>query len=232
MKRFWKQVSIVEAENGWRVLLDGRAIKSVGGRAQILPTEVLAHAIAEEWAAQGEDVDPALFVLRDLADFAIDVIAPDRDAQIADILRYAETDTLCYRAEPGEHLADRQNEVWEPLLQAAERRYDLHFERVAGVLHRPQPETTLRRLKAVLEAQDNFALAGVKSMASLAASLTLALAALDDQADIAALWDAANLEEDWHAELWGKDAEALERRARRLGDFTTAARFVGLTQGR
>lgn len=232
MKRFWKQVSIVEADNGWRVLLDGRAIKSVGGRAQILPTEPLAHAIAEEWAAQGEEVDPTLFILRDLADFAIDVIGPDRDAQIADILRYAETDTLCYRADPGEHLANRQDEVWEPLLQAAERRYDLHFERVAGILHRPQPEATLRRLKAVLEAHDDFVLAGVKSMASLAASLTLALSALETDADVTALWDAANLEEDWQAELWGKDAEALEHRTRRLRDFTTAARFVALSQGR
>lgn len=230
MKRFWKQVSIVEADNGWRVLLDGRAIKTVGGRAQVLPTERLAHAVAEEWAAQGEDVDPRLFAFRDLADFAIDVIGADRAVQIADILRYGETDTLCYRADPGEALTERQDQVWEPLLTAAERRYDVHFERVAGVLHRPQPELTLQRLRAVLEAEDDFALAAVKTLASLAASLTLALAALDGESDPEALWDAANLEEDWQAELWGKDAEAIERRTRRGRDFATAARFAQLSR--
>lgn len=230
MKRFWKQVSIVEADNGWRVLLDGRAIKTVGGRAQVLPTEGLAHAVAEEWAAQGEEVDPRLFAFRDLADFALDVIGPDRAVQIADILRYAETDTLCYRADPGEALTERQDQVWEPLLTAAERRYDVHFERVAGVLHRPQPELTLQRLRAVLEAEDDFALAAAKTLASLAASLTIALAALDGESDHHRLWDAANLEEDWQAELWGKDAEAMERRARRGRDFATAAQFAQLSR--
>lgn len=230
MKRFWKEVSIVEAEDGWRVLLDGRALKTVGGRPQVLPTEALARAMAEEWAAQGEEVDPGLFIYRDLADFALDVIAPARSEQIADLLRYAETDTLCYRAEPDEHLHERQNEVWEPLLQAAEQRYDVHFERVTGVLHRAQPETTLRRLQSVLEAQDDFALSALKAMASLAASLTLALTSLDAGVSAEELWDAANLEEDWQAELWGKDAEAMERRERRLSAFANAAEFLRLSR--
>ncbi len=230
MKRFWKEVSIVESDDGWRVLLDGRALKTVGGRAQALPTQALAHAMAEEWAMQGEEVDASLFIYRDLADFALDVIAPDRADQISDLLRYAETDTLCYRADPGEHLHERQNEVWEPLLTAAEQRYDVHFERVAGVLHRPQPETTLHRLRSVLEAQDDFALSALKTMASLTASLTLALTALDQKTSAEELWDAANLEEDWQAELWGKDAEAMERRARRLSAFTSATQFLRLSR--
>lgn len=231
MKRFWKQASIVEAEDGWRVLLDGRAIKTVGGRAQVVPTQALATALAEEWAAQGEEIDPALFVYRDMADFALDVVGADRAGQIAALLRYAETDTLCYRGDPGEALTERQDAVWEPLLTAAERRYDIHFERVAGVLHKPQPEATLRRLRAVLEAQDDFTIAALKQLASLAASLTLALVALDPGADTTALWDAANLEEDWQAELWGKDAEAMDRRARRAAAFAAAARFAALARG-
>jgi chaperone required for assembly of F1-ATPase len=230
MKRFWKQAAIVEADDGWRVLLDGRAIRTVGGRAQVVPTQALAAALAEEWAAQGEEIDARLFVYRDMADFALDVVGQDRAGQIDDLLRYAETDTLCYRGDPGEALTERQDAVWEPLLTAAEHRYEMHFERVAGVLHKPQPEATLRRLRAVLEAQDDFTLAALKQLASLAASLTLALAALEPGADTAALWDAANLEEDWQAELWGKDGEAMERRARRLAAFAAAARFAALAR--
>lgn len=230
MKRFWKQVSYVEAKDGWRVLLDGRAIKTVGGRAQVVPTAALAEALAGEWAAQGEEIDNSGFVLRDMADFALDVIGTAREAQIEDLVSYGETDTLCYRADPGEALAERQDQVWEPILKAAERRYDIHFERISGVIHRLQPQATIARLRAVLEAESDFTLAALKTLASLSASLTIALAAIERGADVNALWHAANLEEDWQAELWGKDAEAMARRDRRQRDFAAAARFAELAQ--
>lgn len=231
MKRFYKDVSVAAEGIGWRVLLDGRAVKTQGGRAQLVPTDALAAAQAAEWAAQGEEIDPATIVLRDLADYAIDVIGPDRAAAITDLLRYAETDTLCYRAEPDEPFHARQVEVWEPLLKAAEARWDVHFERVSGVLHRPQPDGTLKRLEGVLTAQDDFALAALVTLTTLPASLVIGLSALEPGADLAALWHAAELEEAWQAEQWGSDAEAEARQARRLAAFEAAARFAGLVRG-
>lgn len=228
MKRFYREASTALCPGGWQITLDGRPVKTQGGRALVLPSDTLAQALAAEWAAQGEEIDPATFLLRDLADHAIDGIAPARAAAIADLLRYAETDTLCYRAEPEEPLHARQQAEWEPLLKAAERRWDVHFERIAGVIHRPQPEATLRRLEAVLAAQSDFALSALTTMTTLSASLMIGLTALEGDADPAALWNAASLEEDWQAELWGKDAEAEERRARRLTTFTAAARFAKL----
>lgn len=231
MKRFYRETAAAEQPGGWQVTLDGRGVKTQGGRPQLLPTRALADALAAEWAAQGEEIDPASFVLRDLADVALDVIAPDRADAVATLLRYAETDTLCYRADPGEPLLDRQAEVWEPLLAAAEARWDVHFERISGVIHRPQPAATLRRLEAVLGAKDDFALAALTTLTTLAASLVTGLAALDPASDPAALWDAANLEEDWQAALWGKDAEAEARRQRRAATFAAAARFHRLASG-
>jgi chaperone required for assembly of F1-ATPase len=231
MKRFYKEASVAPDGDSWRVMLDGRAVKTQGGRAQLLPSQALAEAMAAEWAGQGETIDPAALVLRDLADHALDVIAAGRAAVIADLLRYAETDTLCYRAEPDEPLAARQGELWEPLLKAAEARWDVHFTRIAGVIHCPQPAATLARLKAVLATRDAFALAALTPLTTLAASLVTALAALEPGADVPALWDAANLEEDWQAELWGRDAEAQERRARRYASFAAAVRFAELAQG-
>lgn len=230
MKRFYKTAAAEAVDGGWRVTLDGRGIKTAGGRAQVVPSRALADALAAEWAAQGDELDPATFVLRDLADYAIDVVAADREGTIAAILPYAETDTLCYRAEEGEALRRRQDAAWEPLLLAAERRYDIHFERIGGIIHRAQPEATLARLRAVLAAQDVFTLAALQTMTSLAASLVLGLAALEPEAEADALWDAANLEEDWQAELWGKDAEALARRALRLAAFSSALRFAALAR--
>lgn len=230
MKRFYREATCGEAAGGWQVLLDGRGVKSVGGRAQIVPSRALAEALAAEWAAQGEEIDPATFLLRDMADYALDVVAPDPAATVAALLPYGETDTLCYRAEPEEPLHARQLQVWEPLLRAAEARWDVHFERVSGVLHRPQPAPTLARMRAALAAFDPFALAALRNTASLAASLVIGLAALEPRADTDMLWHAAELEEHWQADLWGEDAEAAHRRKRRLAAFTAAARFAALAR--
>lgn len=230
MKRFYKAVTVEAAEGGFGVRLDGRAIKTVGGRPQVVPTRALAEAMAAEWDAQGPEIDPALFLFRDMADYAIDVVAGAPAQVIGEILPYAETDTLCYRAEPDEAFAARQRLMWEPLLADAEARLGVRFVRVSGIIHKPQPVETLAALRDELEAQDAFQLAALRNTTSLAASLVIGLAALQPQADLDALWDAANLEEDWQAELWGKDAEAMERREKRAGAFAAAAGFAGLAR--
>ena len=230
MKRFWRDVTVGEAAGGWRVLLDGRPIRTPRGAAQVVPNAVLAEAMADEWRAQGDEIDPALFRLRDMADYAIDVVASDRAALVKDLLAYAETDTLCYRADPDEPLYRRQLDVWEPLLAAFEAREGVRLERVSGVLHRDQPEASMAILRARLETLDPFALAGVNAMTALAASLCVALSALDPDADLDRLWQAASLEELWQAELWGVDEQAEARRARRGADFSAAAGFARLAR--
>lgn len=231
MKRFWREVTLAEDEGGWRILLDGRAVKTQGGRAQLIPSRALAEAMAAEWADQGETVDFARFGYRDMADYAIDVVAQDPGETVADLVRYGETDTLCYRAEPDEPIAERQRAQWEPLVLAAEARHGLRLVRVCGIIHKPQPTATLEALRAHCETLDAFALAPLRNLTSLSASLLIGLAALEPGADLGALWDAANLEEDWQAELWGKDAEAEARRARRRADFVASARFAALARG-
>ncbi len=212
-------------------MLDGRAIKTAGGKAQHVPTRALAEAMAEEWASQGDEIDPRTFQLRDLADYAIDVASGDaRDSLIDEIAAYAGTDTLCYRADPDEPLHKRQLDIWEPLLLDAERRHDVHFKRVSGIVHRPQPDETLARLQAAVAAQDAFALAALRMLTSLSASLVIALATLERDADGDNLWRAANLEEDWQAEHWGRDAEAEEARRARSDAFQLAMRFAALAR--
>lgn len=231
MKRFWREAGVSAADGGWQVMLDGRGVRTQGKRAQIVPSRALAERMAGEWAAQGEVIDPAGFFLRDLADYALDMVSPDPRIAHAAILPYGETDSLCYRAEPGEALARRQEALWEPLLQAAEARYDVRFERVCGIVHRVQPAVTQARLAAVVAALDPFTLAALQTLASLAASLVIGLAALEPEAEAAALWDAANLEEDFQAELWGRDAEAEARRAGRLANFARAMDFAQAARG-
>lgn len=230
MKRFWKDVAVERTALGWEVALDGRMLRTPRGVPQAVPTRALAEALADEWRNQGEVVDPGGFMLRDLADYAIDVACPSRDDTIRRILAYAESDTLCYRAEPDELLAARQRAVWEPLLKAAEAECGVRFERVAGIVHRPQPAATIAALRARLGTLDPFALAALQTLASLAASLVIGLAAMQPGADGEALFAASNLEEDWQAEQWGWDHEAEVTRARKLATFVAATRFAALAR--
>lgn len=232
MKRFWKDVAVERAGGGWRVTLDGRPIKTQGGAPQIVPTQALAELLAAEWRAQGEEIDPAAFPARDTADYAIDMVAADKPSVVAKLLRYGETDTLCYRADPDEPLHKRQWAEWEPVVTAFEQREGVRMERVSGIVHKPQPAATLDKLRARLAALDPFTLAALEVLTSLSASLTIGLSAIEPDADVEALWRTAELEEAWQVELWGSDWEAEQRRQRRRADFLRAAEFARAASAR
>lgn len=233
IRRFYKDVTLAEIAGGYQVLLDGRGVKTVGGAAQVMPTRALGEALASEWRGQGEKIDPASLPMRDMADYAIDIVAADPAAIARGLVAYAETDTLCYRADPDEPLHAHQQAVWEPQLAAFEAAHGITLVRVSGVLHRPQPPEAMAVLEARLNTLDPFVLAAVEAMAKLAASLVTALAALDarHEDEPLALWRATCLEEEWQADLWGRDWEAEERRARREADFLRACAFARLARG-
>ncbi|MEE4452584.1 ATP12 family chaperone protein [Novosphingobium resinovorum] len=230
MKRFYKHAATEAIDGGWRATLDGRPIRTAGRRPQIVPAQALAEALAAEWARQGETIDTTSFHYRDLVDFTIDAVAPARETVIDELLPYAETDTLCYRADPDEHLYKRQLEIWEPLLSAAEARLGVEFARISGIMHKAQPAGTLTRLRGELEACSDFELAALKMLSSLAASLVIALEAIRPEADPQALWRAAELEADWQVEQWGDDWEAAERRAAHFEAFTLAISLAALSR--
>ena len=230
MKRFYKDVSAAQVEGGWQVTLDRRGIKTVKGSQQVVPSEALAHALAAEWEAQGDKIDPATLPLRDMTDYAIDIVAADPPSLVEKLLSYGDTDTLLYRADPDEPLYARQQEVWEPVVAAFEARHGVELVRVSGIMHRPQIEATFATLREYLAAHSPYALAGIEAMVSLAASLVVGLEASAADADALALWQAASLEEDWQADLWGRDEEAEERRTKRTADFLKACEFVRLSR--
>ena len=228
MKRFYDAVSISERDGGFQVELDARPIKTATGKAQIVPARALAGAMAEEWQAQAETLDRALFRFRDLADFAIDLVAADRKLYVDKLLAFLETDTLCYRADPDEPFYARQTAEWEPVLTAFENREGVRLERVSGIMHRPQPETALAAIRATLDRLDPFALTALLTLSSLSASLVIGLSAIRKNAQPERLWQAANLEEDWQIEQWGEDADAKAVRTQRTDDFLNAFEFYRL----
>lgn len=224
MKRFWKDVSVSEGA----VLLDGRAVKTPARAPLVAPSPALADAIAAEWRAVGEQIDPRAMPLTGFTNAAIDRVAPDPAAFAATLAGYGETDLLCYRAENPPQLAERQAHVWDPLLEWARHRYDVAFAVTAGIVHVPQPPETVARLSAAVAARSPFELAALSPIVSISGSLVVALMLAEDAIDPEAAFDATHLDELWQADLWGEDYLATETREARRADFVAAARYLRL----
>ena len=228
MKRFYENAAAVPGAGGVAILLDGRGIKTPARNALAVPTEELADAIAAEWQAQGEEIDPRSMPLTGLANAAIDRVAPDPSAFAAGLAAYGESDLLCYRSEgPGE-LVRRQCAAWDPLLQWARRRYDVDFETVEGVMHRAQPAATVIRLAAAVAARDAFRLAALSPLVTISGSLIVALALAEGEIGLETAWTAATLDEAWQAEQWGEDALATQALEARRREFEAAYRCLTL----
>jgi chaperone required for assembly of F1-ATPase len=230
MKRFYTDVTIVEAEGGFAIQLDGRPVRTPARALLTLPTQALAEAVADEWRAQGETVEPASMPMTGLANAAIDHVAANKADFAAGVARYAQSDLLCYRADGPDTLVARQAAAWEPLLDWARARYGVAFAVTQGIIPVPQPDETLARLEAAVVALDPFTLTGLSTLVTLSGSLVCGLALVEGGQDRDAIWQAAEIDEAWQVEQWGEDAEASARSAGRTADFATAAAFCALAR--
>jgi chaperone required for assembly of F1-ATPase len=228
MKRFWKDVAIVPEAGGHALQLDGRPVKTPGRAALLLPTPALADAVAQEWRDVGETLDPRAMPLTGLSNAAIDRIAVARPTFAAGLAAYGETDLLYYRADGPDPLVERQAAAWDPLLDWARGRYDVHFETAVGVMHHPQPPATVARLAEAVASLDAFHLAGLSPIVTIGGSLIAALALLEGHAGRDAVWAAVEVDEDWQTEQWGDDDIAIKARETRKADFDAGVRFLSL----
>ena len=231
MKRFWKAAAVTpELGPDLGIALDGRPVRTPGRVPLILPTPALADAVAAEWNAVGDTLDPRAMPLTGLANAAVDHVAPDPQAFAAGLAKYGESDLLCYRAAEPEPLAARQAVTWDPVIAWAERRYDVHFVATTGIVHRPQPPATLARLGQAVGALDPHALAAASPIVTITGSLLLCLALVEGAITPDEAWATAHVDEDWQAELWGVDTLATQARANRRADFDAAVRFLALSR--
>ncbi|MDB5695344.1 MAG: ATPase [Sphingomonas bacterium] len=229
MKRFWTEVTVTPDRG---VTLDGKPIRTPGRVPLSLPTDALAEAVAEEWRRVTSVVDPRAMPLTGLANAAIDRIALDPSAFAAGLSHYAETDLLCYRAELPEPLVQRQAAAWDPVIAWAEHRYDVHVEVTVGIVHRAQSPLMLQRLSDATAALDAFALAAASPMVSITGSLLLTLALVEGALTPDQAWLAAHVDEDWQAEMWGKDTLAAEAQENKRAEFDAAVRLLSLSRRR
>jgi chaperone required for assembly of F1-ATPase len=228
MKRFYRLAAVSPEESGVAVLLDGRPVRTPGRNLLRVPTEELAEAIAEEWNGQGDAIEPRSMPLTGLANAAIDRVAPDPAGFARTLAEYGGSDLLCYRADGPDSLVERQEQMWDPLLDWARTRFGIEIETTTGVMHRRQPEATIERLGRAVAARGPFQLAGLAPLVTIAGSLVIALALAEGAIGLKPAWDAAMLDEAWQAEQWGADPLAADSLENRRREFEAGYRFLTL----
>lgn len=230
-RRFWKAASVEAEGGGWQVLLDGRPIRTPGKLPLVMPTRALAQAIAAEWDAQADVIDPNTMPLTRAANSAVEKVTP-QFAAVADMLAgYGGTDLLSYRASGPATLAERQAAGWDPLIDWAARALRAPLKITEGVIPVAQDAGALARLRARLDALTLWQLTALHDLVTLPGSLILGLAVLEGRLDADAAHALSRIDETFQAERWGRDDEAEAAAAARLDAMRVAARLLDLLSG-
>ncbi|RYH04400.1 ATPase [Salipiger sp. IMCC34102] len=229
-KRFWTKAEVVARDGGFAVDLDGRAVKTPYKTPLIVPTRALAEAVAAEWQAQEDRIDPTTMPATRAANSALDKVTPQRAAVAEMLAAYGESDLLCYRADTPEALVTQQAEAWDPWLEWSRQALDAPLRVTVGIMPVDQPEASLRQLHALVDALDPWELTGFHDLVQLSGSLVLAFAVERGKLDPDAAWTLSRVDEAFQISQWGRDEEAEEVAAIKQQAFRDAARFIALSR--
>jgi len=227
-RRFWTDVTLRAEDAGFAVLLDTRPVRTPLKAPLVLPTEALAQAVAAEWRAQTGIVAPATMPFTRTANSAIDTVLPQKDAVVAMLAAYGETDLICYRATGPDDLVARQAAGWDPLLDWSASALQARLRVTEGVMHVDQPPSSLAVLAGHLRALSAYQLAAFHDLVAISGSLVLALAVSRGRLGADEALTLSRIDETWQAERWGEDGEAAEAAALKRTDFLQADRFFAL----
>jgi chaperone required for assembly of F1-ATPase len=230
--RFYQQATVGEAESGFRVLLDDRAVRTPASKLLAAPRQNLAAALAAEWNAQRDKIDPAAMPLTRLANSIIDGVATSPQPVAAEIKKYLGTDLLLYRAAEPAGLVAMQRQRWDLVLDWAHETLGARFVTVDGVMFAEQPAETIAAAAAAIpngaDTESAWRLGALNVVTTLTGSGLLALALAAGRINVDETWAAAHADEDWNMEFWGRDELALQRRAYRFAEMSAAATVLSL----
>jgi chaperone required for assembly of F1-ATPase len=221
-RRFYSAVSTAPVAEGHAVRLDDRTVRTPARRVLAAPTLRLAQAVAAEWAAQGEVIEPVRMPLTRLANAIIDGVAGEPAPVAAEIAKYLSCDLLFYRANGPRGLVERQRRHWDPILAWAAHELGARFISTEGVVYVAQPQAALQAAADAIGG-DSWRLGALHAATTLTGSALIALALAGGSLCVEDAWAAGNVDEDWNMEQWGRDELALERRGHRLAELQAAA---------
>jgi chaperone required for assembly of F1-ATPase len=230
MKRFYKETAVDAGDGGFRVLLDGRPMRTPAKSVLVAPTKGLAQAIAEEWRVMPEkvEINPAHLPLTRLAATGLDRVASQRARVIEDTAKYGASDLLCYRATVPASLVQRQAAAWQPLLDWAAERFGASLAVASGTTFVSQPHGALAALRGAVAAHGDLALSALYNLTHISGSLVIGLAVSEGRLSGTEAFMAGQLDELFQIERWGADPLATQRHEGIQRDLDACARFLAL----
>lgn len=230
MKRFYKNVELVQEDKGCFVTLDDKNIRTPSRQILTLPNRALAQAIADEWRAQIEEIRPADMPLTQLANTAIDRTRPHRIRVIDQVAAYARTDLLCYRAALPPDLARQQAAGWQPLLDWCDSKFGARLAVTTDLAPVEQPENSLLAIYTAIARLDDFSLTGLNAATSISGSVVIGLALLNRRLGAEEAGSLALLDDHYQSDRWGDDPDAAAQRNSVCRDISMAASFMEMAQ--
>jgi chaperone required for assembly of F1-ATPase len=230
MKRVYKVVSHTKTEDGYVLQLDGKSVKTPLGQPLASPNKPLADAIVQEWALQGDEVFPDSMPMTQMLNTSLDRTR-ERDAITKAVLKYLDTDLLCYRIKEPEELARRQKDVWDRWLTWFDEHFESPLKTTFGIDALKQDEKTHKQIWNYLEALDEYYFAVLQIVTSATGSIVLGLAFLEHAATEEDVFNAAEIEEIYHSELaneaeYGADPVQEKRQNALKRDLQDSRKFL------
>lgn len=226
-RRFYQNATAGPHDGCFAVFLDGRVAKTPARRPLAVTDPGIAEALAAEWDDQRGEINPGKMPLTRIVNAAIDRVAEEAAAVRAEIVKYAGSDLVCYRAEGPEALIAVQEKAWSPIVAWARQALAARFVLTEGVVHVAQSPGALAAVDRALLPVNPLRLAAVSTVTTLTGSALIALALARGALSAEAAWQAAHVDEDWQMSQWGVDAMAMERRAARWQEMRAAAMILG-----
>lgn len=225
-KRLFKETGAAPVEGGFAVTLDGRPTRTPGMKPIVVPVAPLAAAMAAEWAAQGEFIEPETMPLVRLVSAAIESGDERVAALREEIVKFAGNDLLLYRADAPQELVAEQERLWDAALVRIARQFEVSFQPTIGIIHQPQPAATLAKLADTLQGEGLLVLTALVSITSITGSGLLAIALWHRLLTADEVWEAAHVDEDYNGRIWGEDVEATLRRQKRKRELDAALQVL------
>ncbi|MEL6167442.1 MAG: ATP12 family protein [Pseudomonadota bacterium] len=229
-KRFWKEVSVADADGGYLVRLDARELRAPGKTRLLLPSRALAERVADEWRAQDEVIRADAMPITRIANSATEKVPGARSAVIESLTEFGTTDLLCYRAESPAELVARQGAAWDPWLEWVVQAHGAALRTTAGIMPVAQDQASIEALARPVRALTNFELAAFHDLVHLSGSAVLALAVEAGELHAQRAWDLSRIDDEWQIEQWGLDPEAEEMARKKNAAFLLAEQFLSLVR--
>ena len=113
-------------DDSFMIKVEGQVFKTPKGEV-VAGSSQLIEAVAQELKTQNAELNFNDMPLTRYVFTAFDRVRKNRDSIINEIVRYAETDLLCYRVASPQELVKKQNELWQPVLDWSKYKYDIEL---------------------------------------------------------------------------------------------------------